>query len=172
MKRAAEIMRVPALIMLITTIAFAQDSHRDWVQHQNIPPEVLQAFRTSGLDSTYEISFHLNPFYLRGDFNGDKSTDYAVLVQRKSNGKVGIAVVLGRSATITVCGAGYIVGGSDNFNWMDAWCVYTKGPTHQGATELPPPALKGDALLVKKLEAASGLIYWTGKRYEWYQQGD
>jgi hypothetical protein len=37
---------------------------------------------------------------------------------------------------------------------------------------LPYFALRGDALLVGKSEAASALIYWNGKRYVWLQQGD
>jgi hypothetical protein len=32
--------------------------------------------------------------------------------------------------------------------------------------------LKGEAILVVKLESSSGLIYWDGKKYQWYQQGD
>jgi len=32
--------------------------------------------------------------------------------------------------------------------------------------------LKGSALYVEKSEAASAIIYWTGKEYKWYQQGD
>jgi hypothetical protein len=140
----------------------------------NIPPEVSEAFRKSGLDSTYAFTFNVNPFYLRGDFDGDKATDYAVLVKRKSNGKVGIAIIHGHGLRVAICGAGSLLGnGGNDFKWLDAWHVYKKGPTHQGATtEDPPPVLKGDALFVEKSEAASALIYWTGKKYKWYQQGD
>jgi hypothetical protein len=35
-----------------------------------------------------------------------------------------------------------------------------------------PPVLRGDALMVVKLEAASAIVYWTGSEYAWYQQGD
>jgi hypothetical protein len=42
----------------------------------------------------------------------------------------------------------------------------------RGADGKPPPKLRGDALMVMKTEAASGLVYWDGKRYGWYQQGD
>jgi hypothetical protein len=62
--------------------------------------------------------------------------------------------------------------GDDNFDWMDVWHVYPKGPVHRGAGEKTIPTLLGEALLVERSESASGLIYWNGTRYMWYQQGD
>ena len=62
--------------------------------------------------------------------------------------------------------------GGDDFGWMDAWHVYEKGKVEQGASEGKPPKLKGDAIMAIKTESASGLIYWNGKKFDWYQQGD
>ncbi|MFN0158039.1 MAG: hypothetical protein ACKVRP_08225 [Bacteroidota bacterium] len=160
------------LVLLVSSFALGQDNSKQWARQQTIPPEVQEAFKKSGFDSIYVFTFHVNPFYLRGDFNGDRVSDYAALINRKSDGKIGIALVHG-SGRIVVCGAGKHIGnGGDDFKWLDAWHVYPKGQTQQGVPELPPPTLKGDALAVQKLGAASGLIYWTGKKYEWYQQGD
>jgi hypothetical protein len=55
---------------------------------------------------------------------------------------------------------------------MDSWKVYSKGRAAEEAGETSIPKLHGDALLVSKSEAASALIYWNGKRYVWFQQGD
>ena len=55
---------------------------------------------------------------------------------------------------------------------MDAWYVYDRGKVEQGAFEEAPPTLKGDALMVINTESASGLIYWDGDAFAWYQQGD
>jgi hypothetical protein len=60
----------------------------------------------------------------------------------------------------------------DDFSWMDAWYVFQRGPVRRGADEKAPPKLRGDALMVSKSESASALIYWNGKNYAWYQQGD
>jgi hypothetical protein len=30
----------------------------------------------------------------------------------------------------------------------------------------------GEAIMAEKSESASGLIYWDGKRWRWYQLGD
>jgi hypothetical protein len=35
--------------------------------------------------------------------------------------------------------------------------------------ELAGPSI---AILAEKQESASGLIFWDGKQYRWYQQGD
>ena len=112
----------------------------------------------------------MNPFYLRGDFNGDGKIDVAVLVKQRSTGKVGIAIINGAPGKITILGAGTTSGnGGDDFEWMDSWEIYSKGRMPNGTSV---PKLRCDALLVIKSEAASALICWNGKRYVWLQQGD
>jgi hypothetical protein len=115
----------------------------------------------------------LNPFYQRGDFDGDGRADYAVLVQQPSSGKRGIALVHRRNQSVHVVGAGNAMGnGGDDFSWMGAWRVFDRGPVERGVGEGAPPRLRGDALLVEKTESASAIIWWDGGRYRWYQQGD
>ena len=124
------------------------------------------------LAKKYELSVRVNPFYLRADFNGDGKADIAVLVKQRSTGKLGIAIINGATDKVTVVGAGNAIGnGGDDFEWMDSWEVYSKGRVAQEA-EGSVSHLLGDALLVSKSEAASALIYWNGKRYAWFQQGD
>ncbi len=55
---------------------------------------------------------------------------------------------------------------------MDVWSVYPKGPVSQSVGETTIPTLVGEALHVEKSASASGIIYWNGKKYLWYQQGD
>jgi hypothetical protein len=136
----------------------------------DIPEFIDRAITNGSLAKNYDVSFHMNPFYLRGDFNGDGKIDVAVLVKQRSTGKVGIAIINGASDKITILGAGTAIGnGGDNFEWMDSWEIYSKDRTANGTSV---PKLRGDALLVSKSEAASALIYWNGKRYVWLQQAD
>src|SRR5207244_1602085 len=138
-----------------------------------IPEPVQRAITNGSLAKKYEVAFRLNPFYLRGDFNGDGEIDVAVLVKQRSTGKVGIAIVYGGTNKVTILGAGTAIGnGGDDFEWMDSWHVYSKERARHAAGETGIPHLRGDALLVSKSEAASALIYWNGKRYVWFQQGD
>ena len=138
-----------------------------------IPEPVERAIIHGPLAKKYEVSFRLNPFYLRGDFNGDGKIDVAVLVKQRSTGKSGIAIVHGGTSKVTILGAGTAVGnGGDDFEWMDTWQIYSKTSVASGGDGKNAPHLRGDALLVGKSEAASALIYWNGKRYVWFQHGD
>ena len=136
-------------------------------------PEVINRAVTNGLlAKEYELSFRVNPFYLRGDFIGDGKADIAILVKQRSTGKLGIAIINGATDKVTVVGAGNAIGnGGDDFKWMDTWQVYSKRRAIQEA-EGSVPHLRGDALLVGKSETASALIYWNGKHYVWFQLGD
>jgi hypothetical protein len=158
----------------ITRSDLARSSAPDLAaQVHDIPEPVERAIRNGSLPKDYAVSFQVDPFCLRGDFNGDGKTDVAVLVKQRSTRKIGIAIVPGATDKVTILGAGRPIGnGGDDFDWMDYWEVYPKGSVNRGSGETNPPRLRGDALLVGKSESASALIYWNGKRYVWFQQGD
>jgi hypothetical protein len=142
-------------------------------QFYNVPETIERAISKGPLAKDYEVSFHVNPFYLRGDFNGDGEVDVGVLVKQRSTGKVGIAIIHGGTRKVAILGAGAPLGnGGDDFTWMDYWQVYPKGYVARGTGKPSVPRLDGEVLLVGKSEAASGLIHWDGKRYVWFQQGD
>ena len=142
-------------------------------QLPDIPEPIKKAITNGSLPKEYVISFQIGPFYLRGDFNGDGQIDVAALVKQRSTGKLGIAIVPGGRNKVAVLGAGIGIGnGGDDFEWMDYWQVYAKGSVNRGSGETNAPWVRGDALLVGKSESASALIYWNGKRYAWFQQGD
>ncbi|HMV00761.1 MAG TPA: hypothetical protein PKD04_06735 [Rhodocyclaceae bacterium] len=165
---------IAALCSLAATGALATgEDDIPFAQLESIPPHVRSAL--TGQTSLREFSYsnRLNPFIVQGDFDGDGRPDAAILIRRKDNGKTGIAVFHSGSKTIHILGAGRPVGnGGDDFSWMDAWYVYGKGLVERGAQPGSPPRLRGDALMVIKTESASGLIYWSGTGYRWYQQGD
>ena len=142
-------------------------------QPHNIPEVVQRAVTNGSLAKGYDVSFHLIPSYLQGDFNGHGNIDVAVLVKQRATGKLGIAIVHGGMGKATILGAGTAIGnGGDDFAWMDSWQVYAKNRAAHAAGETSVLRLRGDALLVGKTEAASALIYWNGEKYVWLQQGD
>jgi len=142
-------------------------------QSQNVPEPVMRLFKAKNLDKQYAFSYHLNPFYLRGDFNGDGKPDVAILVRQTKAEKIGIAICHLATNEVFMAGAGTKMGnGGDDFEWMDYWYVRPKGVAGRGAGKTGPPLLKGESLYVGKSESAGGLIYWNGKGYAWHQQGD
>jgi hypothetical protein len=124
------------------------------------------------LKSKYAPSSKVTPCYLKADFDGDGDADIAVLVEEKTTRKLGIAIFNSSSSVWAIIGAGHKFADNDNLDWLDQWAVYPKGVVEEGVEAGPPPKLKGAAILAEKSESASGLIYWTGHRYAWYQQGD
>jgi hypothetical protein len=136
-------------------------------------PDAVKTALTNGSPGKYDLSFRVNPSYLEGDFNGDGKIDTAVLVKERSTGNLGIAIIYSPTGKVTILGAGISIGnGGYDFEWMDSWQVYSKTRAAHAAGESSVPHLRGDALLVEKSEAASGLIYWNDKQYVWSQQGD
>lgn len=147
--------------LIFLALIFAQSAPR-WA----VPPQVHGCERL--LPTGDAITSRLNPFYLRGDFDGDGRPDYAVLIAR-DNGPKGIMACLSSLRRPVVLGAGAPFGDMNDLDF-DAWRVYPKGPIKR--SEAAPPVLRGDAILMIWEERASALAYWDGKRFRWYQQGD
>jgi len=152
-------------------LLLAVPTQAEEVDEYNVPDTVKICFKRDRLTETYRISAGINPFYLRGDFDGDRKPDYAVLVEERTSRKKGIAVCLSGIHPVLVLWAGKKFRRSDDATF-DAWTLFDKGPVEQGATEEPPPRLVGDAIHAFWEERASWLIYWDGKKFRWYQQAD
>ena len=107
----------------------------------------------------YELSSHLKPSYLKGDFDGDRKPDIAVLVKEKGAGKIGIAVFHSSNSNVLFIGAGTKLGnGGDNFDWMDIWKVVPRSAAAKQLGKTAASLLKGDALYVEKSES---LARWS-----------
>lgn len=176
-RRRTDIVYSRILVTLSAVFGAAQAHAVDW--QWPAPEWAALAFEQAGVglgadgaESRYVIAAHVNPSILFGDFDGDHRTDVAVLVRDSQSSKIGIAIARQEGA-VELLGAGKSFGnGGDDFSWLDHWYTFTRGPVEPGAVETPPPVLAGDALYVEKSESASGLIYYTGSGFAWYQQGD
>ena len=172
--------RLYACTALATITVVLAISGEQLPDYYNVPAEVQKYVDMDHLTITdkYTLSGDLNPFYLRGDFDGDGHMDYALLITTTDTRKRGIAIWMSSrpKARWQILGAGHLfqygAGKSDNLDF-DAWHVYGKQPVMQGSGEIaPPPRLRAEAILVEIKDSASGLIYWTGSSFAWYQQGD
>jgi hypothetical protein len=157
-------------VLALTGFGVFGEDHREGVQRQNVPTWVVQLFSAKKLDGQSDFVFTLNPFHLRGDFNGDDKPDVAILVRNKESGKLGIAICHGGKNEIFLVGAGTAIGNcGDDFSWMDVWQIHPKPSGEKGCA---PAKLIGEALQVEKSESGGGLICWDGKKYVRQQQGD
>jgi hypothetical protein len=156
---------IVAVVLLASGVSAREPT---WQELQNLPSWAAPILGEQRFASTYELSTRINPYFLQGDFNGDGRLDVAVLIERKATAQQGIAILHAGSMNPFVVGAGREIGnGGADFSWLDAWSIEARDTRGKNA-----PALRGDALLVQKLESASGLIYWDGAAYRWRQQGD
>jgi hypothetical protein len=115
--------------------------------------------------------YRINPFVLRGDFDGDGQADFAMLVIRAGSKKEGIVLLL-RTKQPLVLGAGSVFGnGGDDFSWMDSWHIEERGTAH-GNYHGQSVRLAADGLVVAKESSASALIYLTRGKPKWQQYGD
>ena len=87
-------------LLLLTTISataqFKYDKPADW----NLPDTARVRLEKAGTLAHYDLADNLNPFYLRGDFDGDGKPDYAILVISKDTKKRGIAVIKSLTAGV------------------------------------------------------------------------
>ncbi|HWX56357.1 MAG TPA: hypothetical protein VN176_17340 [Verrucomicrobiae bacterium] len=120
------------------------------------------------------VSCRLSPPVIQGDFGGNGSVGYAVLVTQKTSQRRGFLISFGGGRSV-VAGAGrpvqYGAAAFPDLNF-DHWELYSKSRPVESDDRQEPLKLHGDALLVSYHEDASGLFYWDGKRVRWYQQGD
>jgi hypothetical protein len=164
------------LSILITIVFGGLRSWSQQVEPENVPHEVAEAVGLGSFAHTYKIDGTMNPFYLRGDFDGDGRPDYAIRIRSKVGNSSGIAIWLSSLKTLHILGAGIPFTVSrlavKNLDFLNTWEVYGKRPVEHSVESGPPPRLLGEAILAGKRESASGLIYWNGKSFVWYQQGD
>lgn len=158
---------VLALFSVILSVATAGGADDD-LSAFNITGEIRDCLTAAG--SRHKVSGRINPFYLRGDFRGDGRPETAVLVSEAANGEKGL-LVCGPGVKPVLLGAGSSFQGMTNLDF-DAWRVYPKTVVRRGAEAGLPPVLRSEALLLEWSEAASGLVYWDGRAFRWYQQGD
>jgi len=130
-----------------------------------VPDSIWSVASKAGLDSVYAISMSLrSPPYIDGDFDGDGVMDAAVLVERRSTGKIGLAIIRG-TRQITVLGAGTGSAGPDNLDWIDRLDRFHKGSIDTTIGDRPNIQFVGDAVWVARGDSVSAFYGWTGRAF-------
>jgi len=115
----------------------------------------------------YRIDSRVNPYYLRGDFDGDTKADYAVMVIGPNSKSSGLAMCQGNGRHF-VLGAGsqpaFSLKKDDNFLSSD-WEVLTLAEFRDQVYDKKAAAsAKGEVILLS-WEDGSSYIYWDGTAY-------
>ncbi len=128
------------------------------VQSENIPNEILMPVEQGRFATLDALEGSINPFYLRGDFDGDGRPDYAVRIKSKTGSELGIAIWLSSLHKFIVLGAGvpFRVSGTTvkSLDFLNTWQVFSNRAVERGVESGPPPQLKGDAIWAGKAESA------------------
>ena len=110
--------------LLPSMILFGQSKdENNFVFESNLPDDLHQHYDEANVRTAYAIRTDLNPFYLRGDFDGDKKQDYALAIVEKKSKKKGILIYHPATKIHYIIAAGNMTGNrlGDDFKWMDAW---------------------------------------------------
>lgn len=121
------------------------------------------------LAQDYKPHCFAQPCSIKGDFDGDGKEDTAELVEKQH--KRGIRVKFGSGKEVVVGAGNKEVKGLKDLMWMNIWELH-KGQIEKSAIKgaAKPPSVKGDSLKLSEEFASSGILYWDGKQFKWYQQ--
>lgn len=138
-----------------------------------IPKWVRDTYFAEHLDNRYTIIYRLYPTFLKGDFNADGRRDIAIQVREIRSGKIGIAVFHGKrpqalAVHVAILGAGSDVGGAGtDLKWANIWRTATSPGVAPPPSKSAAAPTHATALRLEKRNGMKGIIYWTGKKYEW-----
>jgi len=158
------------------------------VGSDNVPFQVSRCLK--GFSGKYQVLKAMNPFYLRGDFDGDKKADYVALIEELATNKQGLLFCFGdANRKPQVLGAGVNVQIGDGE--VVAYLLREEGAsvddsTRKGVlvddlTSDPDTGVWGvatgcgqrkhDCVYLGKSEAGGGWFIWDGRRFVWRQGG-
>lgn len=138
------------------------------------PDQIFRCLRMPVASGVLVVT-EMNPYYLRGDFDGDGTVDYAVAIRGRKTKRNGVLVCSG-SGRVFVLGADQPV--TPPFSDMPGdnllapnWMIYSKAETHELGrwkhnVPDPPPRILGESIAMIWEDGIS-LIYWDGHGFRW-----
>lgn len=143
-------------------------------------PALLQEAEARGLydRETLPVVRTMNPFYIRGDFNGDGELDLAFWVQNPETQQRGVAILHSTLERLYVFGAGQPrpdpQGTAPNELWVDAWHLIPAGQMEGhpygdvpevGVVDGEPFTFERETLEFVHLGKSAFVFYWADGQY-------
>ena len=156
------------LVFLTVVLTVVSGLGQDLV-HPDQVIQCLKSKKAAGL----AVRTDNNPYYLRGDFDGDGKPDFVLAVRSKSGG-TGLAVCTGNGLLFLlgsrIAGRKFSDMPDDNF-LAPHWEVMTKKEVaelkdFQSNVPKPVPSTRGEAIAMIWEDGIS-LIYWDGTKFIW-----
>lgn len=131
------------------------------------------------INNNFEVDLRIRPFYLKEDFNGDRIEDIALPIKDPKSGKVGFAIIHGKTKNVYIIGAGKMIKNaiSDDMDYIDIWninrekeVVGTEEDENGDLIDTPSIFLKSPSIKIEKSELGGGLIFWNGEEYQYLHQ--
>ncbi len=144
-----------------------------------LDPVLVKRAAESGIYDREELPIYMgmNPYFIRGDFNGDGEIDVAFWVQEKESELRGVAIIHSTLDTLYVFGAGRPrpTGGSQgNQVWVNAWHLLPVGHIEEhpwsdvpeiGAVTGRPFTFERETLQFHHLGKSVFVFYWARGQY-------
>jgi hypothetical protein len=130
-------------------------------------PSRIKACMESQALKAYRIDSRVNPYYLRGDFDGDAKADFAVMIIGPKSKSSGLAICQGNGRQF-VLGAGsqpaFSLKKDDNFLSSD-WEVLPLAEFRNQVYDKKAAASARGEVILLSWEDGSSYIYWDGIAY-------
>ena len=152
---------------------------------QALDPDLLQRAAEKQIydRAAYPVLRTVNPFFLRGDFDGDGSLDLAVWVRQQSSRLQGVAVIHSTMDRARYLGAGHTEYGTIEKRaevLADTWRIIPPGTTVRafasvseiGARAGQPFTVRRETLEFHWLGKSAFAYYWEKGRYWLIETGD
>ena len=156
-----------SLLLLLAGALSAEDA-------ELFPATIDRCLERPNIRQLADVTKAVNPFYLRGDFDGDGKPDFAVAVKARQSGKLRVLMCMGNNRTFLLAseagGPPFSDMQDDNY-FAPTWMVYTVSEAKQigryDANEPRKlPTIRGE-VLVMWWEDGMSAIYWDGSTFKW-----
>ena len=171
-----------SLVLVGGAIASPRQSAQEILENMlsHLDPHLIRQAEENGLydRAEYPVLREINPFFLRGDFNGDGGMDIAFWVTEKATGLPGVAILHSTLDTLFVFGAGHrrpCPSQSENVGIrVDTWHLLEVGHVEDhpygdipeiDLTEASPFTFKRETLEFVHLGKSAFVFYWAEGQY-------
>lgn len=170
------------LLCLTASVVIAQPSAEEIYESmlRAFDPALIRQAEERGLydREAFPILRAMNPFFIRGDFDGNGELDIAFWVQNGDTGERGVAILHSTLNRMYIFGAGRSrpdpQGASSTQVWVDAWHLVPVGQTEThpfndipeiGVREGQPFTLERETLEFVNLGKSAFVFYWANGKY-------